>query len=248
LLALGVSVAEVTEASVSGATNRPQEELVDWLRSWDNRIATLRDEALPLLSGDAEAAAPNSNEESNAPSSATVSDSPSDLSPDTPASANEGQGDEKAWNELIGRWEDYLRRIAGVENALTDPDVGASALSSQWQATSVVSMVGAAETVPTIRTRSDAAEVSQAISLLVGLVMMAGCGTLAWMFRATLAKPMAHPAVWLFAVGLASLAVAPTPVAIAICLVAVSAPMLAGRPTSSVAGSSKSFVARPPSR
>jgi len=130
------------------------------------------------------------------------------------------------WPPLMNRWREYVRRVTGIEIVQDTTDPLAIMPSDRWQIASVAKHAGAAKTMPVIRTGGEASRLMLAINLLIALSLVVGGILLAVIFRKHLAKPFAQPAVWLLAVGLASVAVTPIPVAIAICVVAITAPLL----------------------
>jgi len=221
LAALAASVLSVTDSSIGGATDRPQEELLAWLTSWDQRLQHLRREAVALAPQVIDA---GPNDELVDADSSVVEE---DLLPDPEAIAELAA---TGWDPLMARWREYVRRVTGVE--IPQGELAATSImpSAQWTVASVAVFHGRADDLPLFRSPSDVPQLSLAIHLLIALAMILGCSLLAWLFRNHLANSLSHPAIWLFALGLASLAVAPIPVAIAICLVALTAPWLNARP------------------
>ena len=223
LIALGQSVVDVTESSISGATDRPQEELVAWLTAWDQRLLQIRAQAVdeiyqPISSFELEGLTA-----ANQLVAVDGSQASTDSAVVTALMATEPTG---PWPPLLDRWSDYVRRVtgAGIVQDTTQPQ--SLMPSDRWAIASVAKHVGVAATIPVIRNGAEASQLMLAINLLIAGSLVVGGGLLAWIFRKHLAKPLSQPAVWLLAVGLASLAVTPIPVAVAICVVAITAPLL----------------------
>ena len=242
-LSLAESVIEVTEASISGATDRPQDELVSWLRPWDGWMNALRREAVkPNGQGTAWQALLDGTD-----SEIDLTESGEAIGgrPGGPLDIRFDDDTAASW-ELLGRqWRQYVRRVAGSEvRSDDDPPLSVSA-SSDWTVGLVATYAGAARELPELHGRSRTEKVATAIELLIAVVMAGGGCWLAWRFRHHLVRPLSHPAVWLFVVGLTSLVVAPTPVAIAICAVAAAVPLLAPRPAAGLRrGVERSFTDR----
>jgi len=136
------------------------------------------------------------------------------------------------WPPLLDRWREYVNRVTGIEIVQDTTQPLALMPSDRWAIASVARHGGAAATIPIIRKNGEASQLMLAINLLIAGSLVVGGGVLAWIFRKYLEKPLAQPAVWLLAVGLASLAVTPIPVAVAICVVAITAPLLNIAPVS----------------
>jgi hypothetical protein len=130
------------------------------------------------------------------------------------------------WPPLVDRWGEYVRRVTGIEIVQDASEPPSMMPSDRWAVAAVAKHAGVAGTIPVIRSGGEASTLMLAINLLIAGSFVVGGGLLAWIFRKPLAKPLTQPAVWLLAVGLASLAVTPIPVAVAICVVAVTAPLL----------------------
>jgi len=221
LVALAASVLSVTDASIGGATDRPQEELLAWLTSWDQRLQHIRREA--------EALAPQAIESRSHGDLVDVDSGvvEEETLPDPEAIAELAAA---GWEPLMARWREYVRRVTGAE--IPQGELAALSImpSAQWTVASVAVFRGRANALPLIRLPSEVPQLSLAINLMLALAMILGCSLLAWLFRNVLSSSLSQPACWLFALGLVSLAVAPIPVAIAICLVALTAPWLNVRP------------------
>lgn len=233
MIALAQSVIDVTESSISGATDRPQEELVAWLTDWDQRFLQLRAEALE--STDEPSAALGLGDLAAANPLAVLDDSQVATDPAIVAALLGGEPIVPAgpWPPLVDRWGEYVRRVTGIEIVQDTSEPPAMMPSDQWTVASVAKHAGVATTIPDIRNGSEASTLMLAIQLLIAGSLVLGGGLLAWIFRTQLAKPLAQPAIWLLAVGLASLAVTPIPVAVAICVVAITAPLLNAAPSRS---------------
>jgi len=239
LLTLAQSVLTVTESSVSGATDRPQEELIAWLKPWDERLAKLKSEARrdhadhPRPSSDA----PEGKE----------ADEADELDPATAGEdAIEVQdGLPEPWETLGRQWRRYVRRVTSGEASPSAASSAAIMPATHWQVAFVAHHAGAAQRLPLLTFHHGSSPVAMAIQLLIGLVMVIGSILLAWRFKRLLAPLFSYPVFWLFAVGVGALAVAPTPVALSILLVAVMAPVLGGRASApNTAASSRDALPR----
>jgi len=223
LIALAQSVVDVTEASISGATDRPQEELVAWLTGWDQRLLQIRAETVDQIDEPTRSFGldgfPTSNQVAAIDGSQAITDSASV----TTLRVIEPTG---PWPPLLDRWREYVNRVTGIEIVQDMTQPLALMPSDRWTIASVARHGGAAAMIPIIRKNGEASQWMLAINLLIAGSLVVGGGVLAWIFRKHLEKPLAQPAVWLLAVGLASLAVTPIPVAVAICVVAITAPLL----------------------
>lgn len=235
LIALAQSVIDVTESSISGATDRPQEELVAWLTAWDQRFLQLRSEAAESTN-DSSAAFGLRNLAASNPftmlDGTQVATEPAVVTALLGAEPNGPAVPTGPWPPLVDRWGEYVRRVTGIEMVQDASEPPAMMPSDRWVVAAVARHAGVAGTIPVIRNGGEAATLILAINLLIAGSFVVGGGLLAWIFRKQLVKPLTQPAVWLLAVGLASLAVTPIPVAIAICVVAITAPLLNVAPTS----------------
>ncbi len=224
LLTLARSVLTVTESSISGATDRPQEEVIAWLKPWDERLAKLKAEAQR-----------DSADQQLGQGGDPEGEEPEEVDELDPTATGEGAAEEPVvlpdpWEPLGRQWRRYMRRVTGGEASPNAASSAAIMPAAHWQVAFVARHSGPAQRLPLLTFRDGSSPVALAIQLLIGLVMIVGIMLLAWRFKRFLTPLLSHPAVWLFAVGVASLAVAPTPVALSILLVAVMAPLLAGRP------------------
>ena len=200
-LAMAKSILAATEASLSRATDRSQDEVLRWIEPWHRRFESLLSKDLLI--------------------------EPKTEDPAEPPSAEEGKADsENPWSLLHVKWKDYLSRIVGELAFANDGDTLRMMPPAQWQVVAVASHDGSAETMPTIRVASGASELATTIRTLLMVVIAAGIAMLMWRARALIAPIASQPAAWLFATGLVSTLVAPVPVAIAICIVAVASPLL----------------------
>lgn len=225
LLTLAQSVLTVTESSVSGATDRPQEELIAWLKPWDERLAKLKSEARRDHAG-------YPHPSSGAPEGEEAEET-DELDP---AAASEDASEElvslpEPWEPLGRQWRRYMRRVTNGEASPSAASSAAIMPATHWQVAFVARHAGAAQRLPLFTFHDGSSPVATAIQWLIGVVMVLGIVLLAWRFKRLLAPLFSYPVFWLFAVGVASLAVAPTPVALSILLVAVMAPLLSGRPS-----------------
>lgn len=217
-LALAQSVLAITQASIDGATDRTSEELVSWLRPWDRRVETLRQQAR--------------DRSDVADYGSTSTDA--DAGTQDPSVAPLIGGDpSESWSGLNERWEQYLIRIGAAD--LLGPPSGSAPFAAMVptgtdEPVLVTRRPGAALALPkVVPTEMRLIGHTRLLGMLATLGVL-GLGVAGWRYRLPLAVVLAQPAFWLFALGLASLAFAPVPVAIAICFVAVSGPLLAGRP------------------
>ncbi|HBJ38377.1 MAG TPA: hypothetical protein DDZ51_27220 [Planctomycetaceae bacterium] len=230
LIALAQSVIDVTESSISGATDRPQEELIAWLTAWDQRFLQLRAEAAGSTNDPSAAFGLRDWVATNPLTLLDGSQSTTDPAVMTSLLETEPSPPIGPWRPLVDRWGEYVRRVTGIEMVQDASEPPAMMPSDRWTVATVAKHKGVATTIPVIRNGGEVSTLMLAIHLLIAGSFIVGGGLLAWIFRKSLAKPLAQPAVWLLAVGLASLAVTPIPVAIAICVVAITAPLLNAPP------------------
>ena len=129
-------------------------------------------------------------------------------------------------NALVERMSEYLESVVGsAEAAKLDleaavpPVPGWNLVSTAWQA-------DAAATLPAVVTFRET-KLKELGSYAIAITTLWGLITLAvWQFRVRLRRHLESPAVWLFMLGLVGFILAPVPVAVALCFIAVSAPML----------------------
>lgn len=224
LIALAQSVIDITEASISGATDRPQEELVTWLTDWDRRMMELRAQA---VQSPGVQSLPFELNGLNLSGTLPVVDGPPLVADPTVVPAVIAKEPSEPWDSLVEQWREYVRRVTAVEN-LGSSNVSTPSMipSAPWTIALVATHPGVAVTLPAFETTQEVTRLMLFINLVIAASLVFGCGLLTWLFRNSLAKPLSQPAVWLLAVGLASIAVTPIPVAIAICVVALTAPLL----------------------
>jgi len=191
-LARAKAIRDVTEMSLTRATDRSQEEIVRWLGPWNQKFRSLK------------------------------SDSASQISP-----TNDETDPATAWAEQESKWNQYQRRIAGeVLGDETNRPSYSFAPPANWMIAKVVSYRGAASMMPGVRVVASAKLLSLVIRSIVTLFMVTGIVVLMCRSQKMLAPIVTHPATWMLATGIGSLAIAPVPVAIAICLVAITAPLI----------------------
>lgn len=223
--ALANSVAEVTKASVDGATDRTTGELVAWLTPWDVRMNQLLDPSRVV-----EDSPTGSTDGANEPEK--VNNGPEQPGTAAPESADNAvaEAPESSWDEFRLRWQQYAARITGGEWDVPK-NATANIRQTHWSADLVARQAGAVTQLPILEVTDRTTASALASQYLPFAAAFALAGWLVWLYRAPLAISLAHPAFWLFLLGLTALPFAPVPVAIAICLVAVSGPWLANRPT-----------------
>jgi hypothetical protein len=229
LIALAQSVIDVTESSISGATDRPQEELIAWLATWDQRFFQLRAEAAESTNDSSATFGLRDLSASNPLALLDGSQAATDPAVVTALLGTEPNGatvPTGPWPPLVDRWGEYVRRVTGIAMVQDANAPPAMMPSERWAVAAVAKHAGVASTIPIIRNGGETSTLMLAINLLIASAFIVGGGLLAWIFRKQLVKPLTQPAVWLLAVGLASLAVTPIPVAVAICVVAITAPLL----------------------
>ncbi len=192
ILALADSIRVVTEASLSRATDRSQEEIVRWITPWDQRFRALAEQPTTLLL------------ESDVPQPETST----------------------RWNEQQRKWQQYLRRVAGETAFNNSLEPFSLVPPNHWRIAAVATHQGNAQRLPTVRLGSGGKGLAIIIQATLMILLTAGLVLLMWRWRRWLKPLTAHAAVWMFATGVASLAVAPVPVAVAICVVAITAPWL----------------------
>lgn len=234
-LALAQSVLQVTDASTGAAMDRPQEELAQWLAHWSQRIGQLR-MAANVADQPERTWGPLDNLLPT-PRSGTLPGLGGELiggelmneatSPLSAAAATPRQIDRR-WDDLTQQWEQFVRRTGGATatGPSTSPLVTAAAPSEHWRVDLVANLPAAATELPPLTSGRSDAVLQTAIHSVLLLCLIAGILAFAWRFRDILGRPWAHPASWLLALGLASLAVTPLPVSLAICAVAIAAPLL----------------------
>lgn len=233
LAALAESILTITQASIDGATDRTGEELIAWLKPWNRRMLDLQRQASRWASGLEEGGPEDGS--SRVAELAETGESPDPPSAGATSESAPAPGSFAAWDEISDRWQQYLTRVAGVETigrgASTVQAREPSPPGTQWPV-EIARHPGAAPYLPAVvpdHPDSIGSLPPKQWGLLGGVVLAGG---LLWGFRHHWVTPLSRPAFWLFALGLASLAFAPIPVAIAICFVAISGPLLAGRPAS----------------
>jgi len=200
-LGLAISIRTVTDSSLSRATERSQDEVVQWITSWDQRFRRLIGEALQ------------------------------DQDPQ--------QSETTANSEIVARlkeqelkWQQYLGRVAG-EIAIDKSKRARSFIPpDHWRLVTVAKHDKNAASFPVIRIHSGARTLAVVIQTTLMLTIAIGLMLLLWRIRGLITPLVCHPASWLFATGLVSLAVAPIPVAVAVCGVALISPWLTPEQTS----------------
>jgi hypothetical protein len=200
-LAMASSILAATEASLRRATDRSQDEVLRWIEPWDRRFRVLANPKVALSSD-------------GPPESALPSDKTGELIANEP------------WQKLEEGWKQYLNRIVGDSTFARSSDAVLLMPPSHWQVVSIASYSGSIDSLPTIRAAYGSSSLATGIRLLLMLVITLGVILLMWRTRTVIAPIATQPAVWLFATGAASTVVAPIPVAIAICIVALSSPLL----------------------
>ena len=203
-LALAASIREVTEASLNRATDRSQEEVARWIEPWDKRIRSL------LSKTPANETAQKQKEASDEDTEGIKSD----------------LATQDRWKLNADAWQQYLMRVAGEVSFAGDDEARLVVPPSYWKAISTATYTGAAESLPLIRTAPNTKSLAVGIRVLLMTTITVGLMLLMWRAYGWVAPLAFQPASWLFATGLASMAVAPIPVSVAICVVAVVTPML----------------------
>lgn len=203
-LALAASICKVTEASLNRATDRSQEEVARWIEPWDKRIRSL------LRRAPANETAPTQKEASEKDTEGIKSDP-----------VMEGP-----WKQNAEAWQQYLMRVAGEVSFSGDDEALLVVPPNYWKAISTATYMGSAESLPLIRTAPNTKSLAVGIRVLLMTTITVGLMLLMWRAYGWVAPLAFQPASWLFATGLASMAVAPIPVAVSICVVAVVTPML----------------------
>jgi hypothetical protein len=202
-LALAASIREVTEASLNRATDRSQEEVVRWIEAWDKRIRSILRRSPASTNGQKQ-----------------------DDAGDDAQGGKVERAVENPWVQNAEAWQQYLMRVAGEVSFSGDDEARLVVPPNYWKAVTTATYMGSAESLPLIRMAPSTKSLAVGIRLLLMTTITIGLMLLMWRAYAWVA-PLAHqPASWLFATGLASMAVAPLPVAVAICVVAIVTPML----------------------
>ncbi len=137
------------------------------------------------------------------------------------------QATSDAWSRLDERWHRYLQRLIGEPSQPTVSAFESSLVpNGQWTVSKVARATGQPASLPMIRTVVVTPALSRMIRGMLTLIVAVGLALLLWRVRPWVAAIANFPAAWLLMTGLASFAVAPPPVAIAICVVAVTIPLL----------------------
>ncbi len=202
LLGLVESIRTVTESSLSRATDRSQDEVVQWITSWDQRFRRLVDDADPARKIELES------------------------KPSEEAATTKIVDVNAIWNEQERKWRQYLSRIIGEVVLGESKRPRAFVPPNHWRTASVAKHTGEATSMPVIRIVTGTKTLAVAIQAMLMLTIAAGLTLLLWRARTVITPLACHPASWLFATGLVSLAIAPIPVAVAICCVALTSPLL----------------------
>lgn len=197
-LALATSIRLATESSLRRVTEGSQDQIVRWITSWDQRFRELITQAT-TSTNDAEAT-PNGSLTRSQPSI---------------------ERDEQA-----RKWRQYVRRVAGESTKIENAKPSRWLAAPNWRMVSISKHTGEVISSPSIRVFERSTTLAVVIQMVLTLTISAGLCLLLWHGRSWVMPIAMHPATWLFATGLSSLAVAPVPVAIAICCVAMTAPIL----------------------
>ena len=197
-LALATSIRSATESSLRRVTEGSQDQIVRWIASWDQRFRELTAQAT-TITNDTEAT-PNGSITSSLP--------------------NIG------WDEQVRKWRQYVRRVAGESTKIENAKPSRWMAAPHWRIVSISKHTGEVSSSPSIRVSERSTTLAVVIQMVLTLTISAGLCLLLWHGRSWVIPIATHPATWLFATGLSSLAVAPVPVAIAICGVAITAPIL----------------------
>jgi len=197
-LAQGMSIRAATESSMPRVSERSQEQVIRWIQSWDQRFRSLAAEANLTEVDDKKNA---DGEQANAK-------------------------DKSVWEEQVRKWQQYLRRIAVPSDDNSELAPAQMIPPNDWSLAAVAKHVGVAKTSPRIHIAQESSVLAIAIRGILSVAIAIGLCVLLWHKQAWFFPLVTHPATWLFVTGLSSLAVAPVPVAIAVCIVALSAPLL----------------------
>jgi len=133
------------------------------------------------------------------------------------------------WKEQELKWQQYLSRVAG-EIAIDNSKRSRSFIpADHWRLVAVAkhTKTEQAKSFPVVRVHSGTKTLAVIIQTILMLTIAIGLMLLLWRVREMITPLACHPASWLFATGLVSLAVAPLPVAVAVCGVAIVSPWLA---------------------
>ncbi len=200
LLAIAKSIQQVTEGSLERSADRSQEEIAHWLIPWRKRFQSL---AIPLTAQFA-----NGSESSISPSAA------------------KGRSVESPWDAVDDRWNQFVLQAAGDSGTATEDPIDFAVPTDGWRLCSVVRAAGQPTAFPKIRVTYGASTLTLAIQVMVVVIVAFGLIVLLWRARQWITPLTSQPATWLLATGIASFAIAPIPVAFAICFVALTAPLL----------------------
>jgi len=197
-MAIGASICKATELSLVRVTERSQDQIVKWIEPWDRRFREL-----------------------SAQSSSEIDTLLKDQ-----ASTQDSEKETFSWSEQERKWRQYVLRVAGETTEGESVNASRWTPPADWRVVTVARHAGEFEVTPTIRVTERSSAMVVVIQLLMLMSISAGLCLILWLGRRWTLFFATHPAIWLFATGLSSLAVAPVPVAIATCLVAVLIPVL----------------------
>ncbi len=206
--ALARSVLTALDDSRDSLANRPSEEVGAWLAPWLSRFRKLTPTALPSSDSDTPA------DSESTPS--TRSAAPIATNETTPAVPS----------EMETRMTDYLNSVLGANEISTGETEPSPLVPIGWTIGQTETTPGAAANLP-VAFLHGAQPVAESQLRLAGMLLLGLLFAVAVLqFRDRLQPLLASAAFWLFAIGLIGFILAPLPVAIAVCLVAVSAPKL----------------------
>ena len=202
LMAMAESILSVTQTPATGATDRTTDELVAWLTPWNRRIRALRSTAL-------EEAAMGTPERD-------------------PNKSSAGQSEKAAaWELLAQRWDQYSTRITAGLLAEGSPEAEPASEGNQPRVALVAKHGGKVDRLPL----TEFGRTTQAQGLGIVSIAMLGLTAfvcwLAWRSRAEVERLCKDPRVWLFALGLVSMAILPVFMSIFLCLTPLASPIFA---------------------
>ena len=231
-LALAQSVLSALDGSLERLAERPDNEIAAWLAPWLARVGQLQP-STSAAAAESDAAAESGAADATAPPADAAAEGVADsAAPAAPAQANPTDPQPSDWDQVAQRTEAYVDRALGALEAppaaLAGPpsDLAPSDWHVQWTA----HQQGAADSIPAALLAPSRPTRWQAVRPLLAVVVLLAAVLIVAVVGRPLGQLARLPQLWLLLIGAVGLLLAPIPVAVALCLLAVTSPLLRLRP------------------